>query len=72
MEKSTGGGRIFVAKNRAGRDGLLFPLHIDTAKSKFEILDDTEMTLNEAVAQDNNSMKEKLREKWKEVNKKDD
>tara|TARA_B100001094_G_scaffold331402_1_gene399574 strand:- start:4811 stop:6187 length:1377 start_codon:yes stop_codon:yes gene_type:complete len=72
MEKSTGGGRIFVAKNRAGRDGLLFPINIDTAKSKFEILDDTEMSLNEAVAQDNNTMKEKLRAKWKEVNRKDD
>lgn len=72
MEKSEGTGRIFVAKNRAGRDGLLFPINIDTAKSKFEILDETSMTLNEAVAQDNNSMKEKLREKWKEVNKKDD
>jgi replicative DNA helicase len=72
MEKSTGGGRIFVAKNRAGRDGLLFPISIDTAKSKFEILDDTEMSLNEVVEQDNNAMKNKLREKWKEVNKKDD
>ena len=72
MEKSTGGGRIFVAKNRAGRDGLLFPISIDTARSKFEILDDTELTLNEAVSQDNHSMKEKLREKWKEVNQKDD
>jgi replicative DNA helicase len=72
MEKSEGTGRIFVAKNRAGRDGLLFPINIDTAKSKFEILDENSMTLNEAVAQDNNSMKEKLREKWKEVNKKDD
>lgn len=72
MEKSEGTGRIFVAKNRAGRDGLLFPINIDTAKSKFEILDETSMTLNEAVAQDNNSMKEKLREKWKEVNSKDD
>ena len=72
MEKSTGSGRIFVAKNRAGRDGLLFPINIDTAKSKFEILDDTEMSLNEVVTQDNNSMKEKLREKWKEVNKKND
>ena len=68
MEKSTGGGRIFVAKNRAGRDGLLFPISIDTARSKFQILDDTELTLNEAVSQDNHSMKEKLREKWKEVN----
>ena len=72
MEKSTGGGRIFVAKNRAGRDGLLFPINIDTARSKFEILDDTELTLNEAVSQDNHTMKEKLREKWKEVNQKDD
>ena len=72
MEKSLGSGRIFVAKNRAGRDGLLFPINIDTAKSKFEILDDTEMSLNEAVTQDNNSMKQKLRETWKEVNKKDD
>ena len=72
MEKSEGTGRIFVAKNRAGRDGLLFPINIDTAKSKFTILDETELTLNEAVKQDNNSMKEKLREKWKEVNKKDD
>jgi len=72
MEKSTGGGRIFVAKNRAGRDGLLFPINIDTAKSKFEILDETEMSLNEVVEQDNNAMKNKLREKWKEVNNKDD
>ncbi len=72
MEKSTGGGRIFVAKNRAGRDGLLFPINIDTARSKFQILDDTELTLNEVTSQDNHSMKEKLREKWKEVNQKND
>lgn len=71
MEKSEGTGRIFVAKNRAGRDGLLFPINIDTAKSKFTILNESELTLNEAVTQDNNSMKDKLREKWKEVNKKD-
>lgn len=69
MEKSEGTGRIFVAKNRAGRDGLLFPISIDTSKSKFDILDDTEMTLNEAVSQDNSNMKTLLKEKWKEVNK---
>ena len=67
-EKADGSGRIFVAKNRAGRDGLLFPLSIDTARSKFKILDDTELTLNEAVAQDNHAMKNILKEKWKEVN----
>ena len=67
-EKADGSGRIFVAKNRAGRDGLLFPLNIDTARSKFRILDDTELTLNEAVAQDNHAMKNVLKEKWKEIN----
>ena len=69
MEKSEGTGRIFVAKNRAGRDGLLFPISIDTSRSKFDILDDTELTLNEAVTQDSNNMKALLKEKWKEVNK---
>ena len=38
MEKAHGSGRIFVAKNRAGKDGLLFPINIDTAMSKFTIL----------------------------------
>ena len=26
MEKSSGVGRLFVAKNRAGRDGILYPV----------------------------------------------
>ena len=68
LEKSEGTGRIFVAKNRAGRDGLLYPINIDTAKSKFEVLDEDSLTLSEAVSQDNSAMKEKLKEKWKEVN----
>lgn len=72
MEKAAGTGRIFVAKNRAGKDGLLFPINIDTAKSMFTILDESSLTLNEAVAQDSSAMKQKLRETWKEINKKDD
>ena len=67
MEKSTGQGRLFVAKNRAGRDGLLFPINIDTARSKIHILDEKHLTLNEAVEQDKNDMKAALKAKWKEV-----
>jgi len=63
-EKATGGGRLFVAKNRAGRDGLLFPINIDTAKSKFTVLDENTITLNEAIKQDESDMKTTLREKW--------
>ena len=45
-EKSTGLGRMFVAKNRAGRDGLLFNVRMDCAKSQITVLDpDQEQTL---------------------------
>jgi replicative DNA helicase len=67
-EKSSGSGRLFIAKNRAGRDGLVFPIHINTARSTFEILDESALSLAEAVKQTNGEMKELLRKKWKEVN----
>ena len=69
QEKSTGLGRLFVAKNRAGRDGILFPIKIDTARSRFTVLDENAISLNEAVAQDESEMKSLLKKKWKEVSK---
>jgi len=69
MEKSTGTGRLFIAKNRAGKDGLVFPIHIDTSRSIIEIVSDSELTLQEAVKSDENDMKSLLKEKWKEVSK---
>ena len=47
-EKATGSARLFIAKNRAGKDGVIFPVHIDTARSKITILDENELSLNEA------------------------
>ena len=67
MEKSTNEGRLFIAKNRAGRDGLVFPIHIDTSQSRIEVLDQKHLTLAEATSQDESSMKNLLKEKWKEV-----
>jgi len=68
-EKAKGTARLFVAKNRAGKDGILFPLHIDTSQSRFTIMPDSEITtLDEAIAMGNTNLKEKLKQKWKEVN----
>ena len=67
-EKATGDGRLFIAKNRAGKDGILFPIKIDTSMSKIKILDEDHMTVNEAIQSSNNSMKSLLKEKWKEIN----
>lgn len=67
MEKDKGVGRLFIAKNRAGRDGVLFPVAIDTARSKFDIQDPSEISLTEAMAQDESAMKNLLKQKWREV-----
>ena len=69
MEKASGCGRLFVAKNRAGRDGILFPIHLDTARSKIYVVENgDEMSLDDVVKTDANSMKNLLKQKWKEVN----
>ena len=67
MEKDKGVGRLFIAKNRAGRDGVLFPVAIDTARSKFDIQDPSEVSLVEAMSQDESAMKSLLKQKWREV-----
>ena len=48
---------------------IIFPIHIDTARSKIEIVDEDTLTLGEAIEQDENSMKNLLKKKWKEVSK---
>ena len=67
MEKSTGVGRLYIAKNRAGRDGILFPISIDTSMSMFEILDENSLTLTETVQQTNGNAKAALAAAWQKV-----
>jgi len=66
-EKSTGFGRLFIAKNRAGRDGIVFPISIDTSMSMFSILDENSMSLSEVTQQSNSEAKATLLKKWREV-----
>jgi replicative DNA helicase len=67
-EKALGVGRLFVAKNRAGRDGIVYPINIDTARSKF-IINGEQQLPEDAKAEDENSMKQRLRSKWQELKK---
>jgi len=66
-EKATGSGRLFIAKNRAGKDGILFPIHIDTARSTIKVLDEEVSTLSQAIQSDEKEVKAVLRNKWKEL-----
>jgi len=65
-EKSKGWGRLFIAKNRAGRDGIVYPIKIDTAKSMFEITGGPG-DMQEASDEDASAQKRALRSKWKEL-----
>jgi replicative DNA helicase len=65
-EKSDGFGRLFVAKNRAGRDGIVYPIKIDTARSKFEIYGRASSP-EETVKEDEKGFKKRLQEKWREI-----
>ena len=38
-DKSTNGGRVFVAKNRNGPDGLVFPIFMDTSNVSIKVLE---------------------------------
>jgi len=66
-EKATGAGRLFIAKNRAGKDGILFPIHIDTARSTIKVLDAEVSTLTEAIRDDKQETKALIKKKWAEL-----
>jgi replicative DNA helicase len=70
LEKSLGTGRLFVAKNRAGRDGILFPIKIDTSKSVIEVIDDPNaLSVVDMIDSNHAGTKDMLKEKWKEITK---
>jgi hypothetical protein len=72
VEKAKGTARLFVAKNRAGRDGLVFNIGIDTSKSKFMIIDDNVLTFEESQNSTEKEMKNLLKSKWQQIGKNKD
>ena len=69
-EKSEGFGRLYIAKNRAGRDGIVFPIKLNTAMSRFSILENSEeMSFMDAKKKNEGDLKQLLQKKWKQVSK---
>lgn len=71
MSKSTGYGNIFIAKNRAGVDGVQFQIHLDTARSKLRVLSEEEfnkMKSDQEELEDGN-LKNFFREKIRDYQK---
>jgi len=69
-DKNTNGGRVFLAKNRNGPDGIIYPIFMDTARVKIKVLPPDGTTVEQIVAQSAAQQGKQLREKYKEFRKK--
>ncbi len=63
-DKNTNTGRIFVAKNRNGPDGLVYPLFMDTSNVKIKVLPKTGETVNEIIQKSSATRLVNLKEKY--------
>jgi replicative DNA helicase len=66
QEKSSGFGNIFVAKNRAGLDGIKYLIHLDTARSKLKVLTSEEAVKYKEETSDE-GVRNILRRRFQEV-----
>jgi len=64
--KNENTGRMFIAKNRFGPDGLVYPLNMDTSNVTIEVLEPTGETVNDIVTKTAKEQSELLKEKYKE------
>jgi len=63
-DKNTNTGRIFVAKNRNGPDGLVYPLFMDTSNVKIKVLNQTGESVNDIIQKSSKERLENLKEKY--------
>tara|TARA_R110000765_G_scaffold269921_1_gene368791 strand:- start:269 stop:1636 length:1368 start_codon:yes stop_codon:yes gene_type:complete len=64
-DKNANTGRLFVAKNRNGPDGLVFPLFMDTSNVNIKVLDKVDGPIISSAANPN-ELADSLREKYKQ------
>ena len=66
--KETNSGRVFIAKNRNGPDGLVYPIFMDTQNVKIDILPQTE-SFGEIKEKATRKQERVLSEKYKQFRK---
>tara|TARA_B100000427_G_scaffold219069_1_gene183077 strand:- start:810 stop:2183 length:1374 start_codon:yes stop_codon:yes gene_type:complete len=63
-DKNTNQGRIFIAKNRNGPDGLVYPIFMDTSNVKIKVLPKTGETANDIIQKSSAERLANLKEKY--------
>jgi archaellum biogenesis ATPase FlaH len=64
-DKNNNTGRVFVAKNRFGPDGIIYPAKMDLSRVKIDVLPSTGETIGEVQVNAAKQQSEKLKEKYK-------
>ena len=67
--KNTKGGNLFIAKNRNGPDGLVFPILMDPSTVYIEVLEQNHSTVAEAIAATVKEQEGRLRERYRDFKK---
>ena len=68
-DKQTNTGRMFIAKNRNGPDGLIYPLFMDTSNVKIKVLEPTNETIEDIERSALKRQEINLKEKYKKFRK---
>jgi hypothetical protein len=63
-DKNTNTGRIFIAKNRNGPDGLVYPIFMDTSNVKIKVLSQSSESVNDIIQRSSKERLENLKEKY--------
>ena len=63
-DKNTNTGRIFIAKNRNGPDGLVFPIFMDTSNVKIKVLSQSSESVNDIIQKSSAERLSNLKEKY--------
>ncbi len=64
-DKNNNTGRLFIAKNRFGPDGIVYPAKMDLSRVKIEVLPTTGETIGEIQENAAKQQSERLKEKYK-------
>jgi DNA-directed RNA polymerase subunit L len=64
-DKNANEGRFFIAKNRNGPDGIVYPIFMDTTNVKIKVVAGSGMTPNQAVSKSSKEQAQSLKDRYK-------
>ena len=63
-DRSANTGRLYVAKNRQGYDGMIYPMFMDTSNVKIKVFEPTNETIEEITVKAAGEQLDKIKKKY--------